>query len=344
LKIGVCTGGGDCPGLNAAIRSIVKYAKQKKHDVIGIFDSFEGLRQHPLKVKSLEIADVTEIFYRGGTILGTFNKKNPNLRRSSEEYLSLICKGYKELKLDVLIVIGGEGTQSVAQHLVERGLNIIGIPKTIDNDLPGTEQTIGFSTCVDLVANSVSLLQSTAESHDRVMVLEVMGRDSGYISLYGGLAGGAQIILLPEILFSYEAIYKKIEERKKIGRNYSVIVVAEGAKEKDNTKFSARNISISQKVANKVFEKTLMETRVTVLGHLQRGGVPSPKDRLLATCFGVSAVDLAVKGSFGRIVVVKDGKISDTAYQNIRKWERRKIDISDPHLLSAEAIGVCLGR
>jgi len=347
LKIGISTGGGDCPGLNAAIRAIVKYASLKHNaHLIGICDSFEGLRNRPLRTRNLILTDVSDILWKGGTILGTYNTHaiSKNSRHFKDD-ISLICEGYHSLELDALIVIGGEGTQSVAQHLVERGLSIVGIPKTIDNDLPKTEQTIGFSTCVDLVAQSISCLQSTAESHDRVMVLEVMGRDSGYIALYGGLSGGAHIILIPEIAFSYESVCQKIKERKKIGRNYSVIVVAEGARPKGfSAKPSGNSFSAGRMVAEKIEHMLKIETRVTVLGHLQRGGSPNPTDRLLATRFGVHAVDLVIQKKFSRITIVKNGKISDTPYKNIRKWERRMIHNQDEQLLSSEAVGICLGR
>ena len=346
MRIGLCTGGGDCPGLNAAIRAVVKCASQKSNiKILGIKDSYLGLQATPPNYVELNQSHVIDIYGRGGTILGTYNKGLSATQHDIKSSIHTICENYKKLNLDCLIVIGGEGTQSIAQLLVEAGLNIIGIPKTIDNDLPGTEQTIGFSTCVDLVSDSVTKLQSTAESHDRIMILEVMGRDSGYIGLYGGLAGGAHIILIPEIPFDYNAIIAKLEERKKNARHHSVIVVSEGALEKNNsTTRKYKEFSISQTIAKKISTSTRMETRVTVLGHLQRGDSPNPTDRLLATRLGIKAMDLTLKKNFGHLAVVKDGTIQAIPYNQIKKWQRRLIDKQDEHLIAAEAIGICLGR
>jgi ATP-dependent phosphofructokinase / diphosphate-dependent phosphofructokinase len=342
VRVGVCTGGGDCPGLNAAIRAIVKYASTR-HTIIGIHDSFNGLISHPLRYTELSLKSVVDILCRGGTILGTYNHNYNKLnKRPDDNNLDNICAGFKNLSLEALIVIGGEGTHSVAQKLIKKGLPIIGLPKTIDNDLPETDQTIGFSTCVDLVAESVIRLQSTAESHDRVMILEVMGRDSGYISLHGGLAGGANIILIPEIPFDYNVINKKIKDRQKLGRNFSVIVVAEGAKNKIKQDKQIGNIG--QIIANKISQISNVETRVTVLGHLQRGGQPNASDRNLATTLAIHAVDLIDQKKFSRIVISKNADIIDIPYNNIKKWERKKISTRDKYLIAAESIGVCLGR
>ena len=201
MRVGVCTGGGDCPGLNAAIR-YWQGCIRNGYEVYGIRIA-SGFKSQSTTLSSLEISDVTDIYFKGGTILGTYSKSG---RSDADEKnpLEQIIKGYQILKLDCLLVVGGEGTQSTAKALSSAGLNIIGLPKTIDNDLPLTQRTIGFSTCIDLVSESVTRLQSTAESHDRIMILEVMGRDSGFIGLYGGLAGGAHVILIPEIPFSFE--------------------------------------------------------------------------------------------------------------------------------------------
>ena len=327
-----------------AIRAVVKCLKQQANTTIfGIKDSYCGLQVNPPNYEELTLDHVNDIYDKGGTILGTYNKGLSATTNDIQNSLHAICTNYRKLNLDCLIVIGGEGTQSIAQLLVEEGLNIIGIPKTIDNDLPETEQTIGFSSCVDLVSDSVMKLQSTAESHDRIMILEVMGRDSGYIGLYGGLAGGAHIILIPEIPFDYTKIISKIEERRKQEKHHSVIVVSEGAIARNNPP-TPHKLGVSHIIANEIAKSTHMETRVTVLGHLQRGGSPNSTDRLLATRLGKKSVDLALNKRFGYLTVVKDGKIESIAYNQIKKWERRLINPKDEHLIAAESIGICLGR
>ncbi len=350
MRIGLFTGGGDCPGLNAAIRAVVKRASLSGIEIVGIYDSLQGLIERPLRAKPLQLADVTDLVAKGGTILGTYNKGNP-FTKDKDAKIKAIRAGMQELKLDGLISIGGEGSQGIAAEMVKENFNIIGIPKTIDNDLPGTEQTIGFSTCVDIVAESVMRLQSTAESHDRIMVLEVMGRDSGYIALHGGVAGGANVILIPEIPFDFAAIERKIQARKAMGRKFSVIVVSEGALPKDGEMTYKNEVSgeknlggIGQLVSKGLYDRTGMDIRVTVLGHIQRGGPPNPVDRLLATRFGVYAVELALKKQFGRLVVLKGQKLSDIAYKDLPVYQRRKIAENDEMLTAAEGIDICLGR
>ena len=350
MRIGLMTGGGDCPGLNAAIRAVVKHAEILGIEVVGLYDSLQGMFERPLRYKILTLSDVTDLLGRGGTILGTYNKGNP-FAKDKEQKLASLREAMKELKITALISIGGEGSQGIAAEMHREGFKVVGIPKTIDNDLPGTDQTIGFATCVDIVAESVERLQSTAESHDRIMILEVMGRDSGYIALHGGLAGGANVILIPEIPFDYDAIIKKIQDRKKMQRKFSVIVVSEGAHEKDQRARykeetgGEKNLGgIGQVVAKRLFEKTGMDIRVTVLGHLQRGGPPSAADRIIATRFGVYAVDLVAKKQFGRLVVLKGQTLSDISYDDMPSFSRRKISLDDEILLTAEHIKVCLGR
>lgn len=352
MRIGVCTGGGDCPGLNAALRAVVKSAiSVHGMEVVGIKESFNGLYQRPFGVRPLTMESVKDILPRGGTIIGTYNRGNPYVGKEREKLLELTVKGYQELGLDGLIVIGGEGTQGIARQLIDAGVNIVGVPKTIDNDLPGTDQTIGFSTCVDLVAESVERLHSTAEAHDRIMVLEVMGRDSGYIALHGGLAGGAHVILIPEIPFQFEPICKRIKERQDIGRNFSLVVVSEGAHEQGSrasyhaASSGVKNLGgIGELVAKKLFELTKLDTRYTVLGHLQRGGSPNATDRVLATQFGVRAVELVAKNQFNRLVVLRNGRVTDISYQDISPSVRQKIPLDDAVLKSAEAIGISVGR
>lgn len=352
MKIAICTGGGDCPGLNSVIRAIVKHARRNHHcDVYGVYESFQGLLQNPPKIKPLLLEDVSEILARGGTILGTHNEGNPFAGSGGQKDLIAAKKVLLAQRFDCLFVIGGEGSQGIASLLVAEGVPIIGIPKTIDNDLPLTDQTVGFSTCIDLVAESVMRLSSTAESHHRIMILEVMGRDSGYIALHGGIAGGAHAVLIPEIPYSYEAIAGKISERKKMGCKYSVVVVSEGATEYGGsptfytTSSGNKNLGgVGQRVAQELFKHCSMETRFTVLGHLQRGGSPNASDRILGSRFGIYAVDLAMKKAFGSIVSLQGGKITHFPYTKLNRGERRQIKLEDEIIKVAEGLGICLGR
>ena len=351
-KIGICTGGGDCPGLNAAIRCVVKHAiHTHRMQVIGIRDSFQGLQKRPVASMDLNYDQVADILHKGGTILGTYNKGDSFKSTDGQKKLNLTREGFESLGLDALIVVGGEGTQTMASQLHELGIPTIGIPKTIDNDLPETDQTIGFASCIDLVNESVMRLQSTAESHDRVMVLEVMGRDSGFIALHGGIAGGANIILIPEIPFNYDSICAKIKYRQSLGRNYSLVVVSEGAfpigedaKYKLNASGSKNLGGVGQIVADELQKRTQMDTRITVLGHLQRGGQPNTSDKILATRLAIHAVDLAVKGETGKVVVLKNNQVTAVPYEQIKNHERRTISMSDDLIKASEAIGICLGR
>ncbi len=350
MRIGLLTGGGDCPGLNAAIRAVVKHAGHLGIEVVGVYDSLQGLIERPLNCNVLGYSDVTDILARGGTILGTYNTGNPFVKDRPQK-LQRLREALKEQKIDSLVIIGGEGSQGIASELSVEGINVIGIPKTIDNDLPGTDMTIGFATCVDIVAESVMRLQSTAESHDRVIVLEVMGRDSGYIALHGGLAGGAHVILIPEIPFDFAAIQQKILARKRMGRKFSIIVASEGAAEKHGAAIykdeigGTKNLGgVGSLVAKRLYDMTSMDIRVTVLGHLQRGGAPNSADRILATRFGVYATELAAKKQYGRLVVLRGQELADIQYKDIQRYQRRTILPSDEILKTAEGIDICLGR
>ncbi len=353
MKIGICTGGGDCPGLNAVIRGVVRFASQHPGmEIIGIRDGMNGLMQRPMRAHPLTLDGVQDILHRGGTILGTCNQGgNPYESDQREVSIRNTLEGVKNLGLDALLVVGGEGTQGMAKTLVDHGVPVIGIPKTIDNDLPGTDQTIGFSSCVDIVADAVFRLRSTAESHDRIMVLEVMGRDSGYIALHGGIAGGAHVILIPEIPFAYEPVCATIQRRKQQGRNFSLVVVSEGAHEDAASPYYGGNTTgvknlggIGSIVASTLFEKTKMDTRYTVLGHLQRGGMPSSWDRILANRFAVHAMDLVMRKQFGCIVALQGATLTQVPYDQIESFQRKKVDLASDIVHTAEATGICLGR
>lgn len=356
MKIGLCTGGGDCPGLNAVIRAVVKHAVGTYGwEVHGIKDSFNGLMSRPLQVRKIELDDVSDILTKGGTILGTTNAGNPfsGDPKESQRKINLITEAYKQLGLEAIIVVGGDGTQTIAHQLMQHGIKIVGVPKTIDNDLASTDETIGFNTAVEVAADAVSRLQSTAESHDRIMILEVMGRDAGHIALHAGMAGGANIILLPEIPFDYKKLVEKVEQRKKMGRYYSLVVVAEGAHEVGKgaeyvtTTTSAhqpKNLGgIGSMVARELFERTKIETRVTVLGHIQRGGTPTPYDRVLATVFGTRAVELIKQKKFGVFVARVGSGFTEVSYEKAA-GKYRPLELDNPYLLSAEASGIALGR
>lgn len=353
MRIGLCTGGGDCPGLNAVIRAVVKCAiRRHKLEVYGIADSFDGLLDRPTRIRRLVERDVAGILDRGGTILGTSNKGSPfKSADGGAEARRRITEAWKENQLDGLIVIGGDGTQRMACILSrELGIPVIGVPKTIDNDFNASDISVGFMTAVDVAADAITRLQSTAEAHNRIMVAEVMGRDAGYIALHAGIASGAHVILLPEIPFDFSAILKKLQERKAAGRDFAVIVAAEGAYENAQTPLFRTSSTgsmhlggIGDLVARELFQRTGTATRVTVLGHIQRGGSPISIDRILATAMGTHAADLASSNKFGRIVGMRGGVITDVAYDDATTVTR-SLDPEDFFIRSAESIGVCLGR
>lgn len=315
-KIAVMTGGGDCPGLNAAIRAVVRTAVLDYDiEVIGILDGFEGLIEN--KTRHLRYDDVSNILNLGGTILGSSNKAT---LYGEKDLSNRALKNIKNWGIDGLICIGGDGTCSIAARFLKKWHKIICVPKTIDNDLKGTDQTIGFNTAAAFVTDAVDRLHSTAESHHRVMVLEVMGRYAGWLALEGGFAGGGDVILIPEIPFIFDKVVEAIQKRIKKGKKASIIVVAEGAKAVGE-KFTVSSVvkdspdplrlgGIGKRVSDYIQDKIGIESRVTILGHLQRGGAPNFVDRMLATGFGVEALNLVLKGNFGKMVAIKGREIT----------------------------------
>jgi len=325
-RLGILTGGGDCPGLNAVIRAVAKPAMNEYGaTVIGVEDGFEGLVEG--RMHELTNFDVSGIINEGGTILGTSNKGDPwHYPDAAPDGSTQIfdasaraIKNYKRWGLDALIVTGGDGSMHICRKLTNEGLNIVGVPKTIDNDLYGTDVTFGYDTAVSVATEAIDRLHSTASSHHRVMVIEVMGRYAGWIALAAGLAGGADIILLPEIPFTWEAVYRKVIERGTRGKRFSIVCVAEGAKipevgeivqEMDIKRTDAKRLGgVGEVVADQIARGTELETRVTVLGHLQRGGSPTAHDRMLATTFGSEAVRLCAEGDFGKMVALQGAEI-----------------------------------
>ncbi|MGI8555490.1 MAG: 6-phosphofructokinase [Pyrinomonadaceae bacterium] len=322
-QIGIITGGGDAPGLNAVIRAVVRTAIGKfGMKVVGIENSFEGLIGEPQTLK-LTTKSVSGLLPRGGTILGTRNtgsfcKFVDGKVIYPEEVILESLENLKKLEIEALVVLGGEGTLAIAEQLCKRGFPIIGVPKTIDNDLAATELTFGFMTAIDIATAALDRLHTTAASHDRVMILEVMGRNTGWIALHSGVAGSADVILIPEIPFSFEQVVQKIRAREKSGSRFTNIVVAEGAREVGKTEIyldagdrahAPRLGGMGDYIRYKIEEITNKEARCVVLGHLQRGGSPNAFDRMLATNFGACAVRALVSGEMGKMVALQAGRV-----------------------------------
>lgn len=315
MKIGILTGGGDCPGLNSVIRALVRKAINSGHEVVGLRYGWKGLLEKD--TMPLDLKSVSGILPKGGTILGT-SRTNPSKTEDGEEKA---IASFKEIGLDALAAIGGEDTLGVATKLYEKGLNVVGVPKTIDNDLGATDFTFGFDTAVNIVTECIDRLHTTAESHDRIMVVEVMGRHAGWIAAYSGIAGGADYILIPEIPIDINEICTSLKKRHERGKNFSIVVVSEGAFFKnENLALQEQKLDefghvrlggIGRTLGKMIESSTGYETRVTVLGHIQRGGSPSAFDRVLGTRFGIKAYELIAAGKFGKMASLKGNKIID---------------------------------
>ena len=328
-RIGILTGGGDAPGLNVVVRGVVKAAMNTHGwEVFGFYDAFRGLVEG--NGRWLKWEDVSGILTQGGTILGTTNRDNPFAYVDDHRYPDKrrdaspdVVRNYKKLKLDALVAVGGDGTLQCAHKMSKLGMRVVGVPKTIDNDVRGTEMTFGFNTAVNTATEAVDKLHTTAFSHHRVMLLEVMGRTAGWLALTAGIAGGGDVVLIPEIPYRLDSITAKIHKRARKGKHFSIIVISEGAKPlggevvvRDRIAGSYESVrlgGISAVLAKEIEHATGIETRYTILGHLQRGGSPSPFDRYLATQFATGAVDLLARGKFNRMVCLRAGKISDVS-------------------------------
>lgn len=356
-RIGILTGGGDAPGLNAVIRAAVKTAIYEYGcEVIGIRNGYDGFIDENGLVP-LGIDQVRGLLTRGGTILGAANRGNPYARKIIRDGKEItidvsdeIVKGIKRLELEALLILGGDGTLRSAHELFLKGVPVIGIPKTIDNDIGGTEVTFGFDTAVTTATEAIDKLSTTAEAHHRVMVLELMGRDAGFISLHAGVAGGADVILIPEIPFKFESVVAKVRERVERGYLFSILVVSEGATALGGSQvfsrggdeiYTPRLGGIGQAVGEYV-ERQGYETRVTVLGHLQRGGTPTPFDRWLATRYGAAAVRLAARGGFDRMVSLHAGKIIDVPIEEAVAIPKR-VDVNDDAVITARGMSISFG-
>jgi len=356
-RIGILTGGGDCPGLNAVIRAVVLSAVGTNGwEVLGVEDGFDGLLHD--RFRPLDLDDVRGILTHGGTILGTTNRGNPFawpvVRDGTPQVVDAsreVLQRLESLHLDAMLIIGGDGTLHIADALYQMGAPIVGIPKTIDNDISGTDVTFGFDTARVTATEAIDKLHTTAESHHRVMVVETMGRNAGWIALESGIAGGADAVLIPEIPFKVDAVVRIIEERAARGRRFSIVVVAEGAapvgggqvyQEPGAPGKLPRLGGIGQRVADALAEATGRETRCTVLGHLQRGGSPTSFDRLLATRFGVRAVQCAAAGAAGRMVALRGPDVIDIPMaEGIAEPKRVRPD--GALVGTARALGIAMG-
>ncbi|HEX7401526.1 MAG TPA: ATP-dependent 6-phosphofructokinase [candidate division Zixibacteria bacterium] len=351
-RIGVLTNGGDCPGLNPAIRAVTKTAILC-HDmeVVGIKDGFEGLIEN--RTKKLVWEDVSGILALGGTILGTTNQANPFANGvEKKDVSSEVLKNFTRLELDALVCIGGDGTFHIAHRFHQLGVPLVGIPKTIDNDVSATDFTIGFDSAVAVATDALDNIHSTAESHHRVMLLEVMGRYAGWLALYSGVAGGGDVILMPEFSFDLQKVMAKLESRSKIGKRFSLVVVSEGVKPGGSEFVIKREVKgstdpirlggVSYRIAEQIEATTGLETRVIVLGHLQRGGKPTDFDRILATQFGKLAVDLIMERKFGYMTSVQRGKITSVPLRD-GIAALKKVPLDFPLIQAARAVGTCFG-
>ena len=352
-RFGILTAGGDCPGLNAAIRGVCRAAHDRYGmEIVGIANGFRGLIDEDTRKLSPE--DFSGILTRGGTILGSSRVKpfsEADKDEPASDKVSAIMDTYKKLKLDCVVVLGGNGTNTTGYKLALEGLNVIGLPKTIDNDIVGTDRTFGFNSALAIGTDAIDRLHSTAQSHSRVIVIELMGHKAGWLALYAGVAGGGDVILIPEIPYDVREIAHHLENRAKSGKMFSIVVVAEGATsvkememdKKDRKKYRAEmGPSVAYRVAREIQEETGKETRATVLGYMQRGGIPSASDRVLATSLGTAAVELLAKGNYGRMVALNGDSI-DSVDLSIPEGKVKNVPEDHYMLDTARAVGTCLG-
>ena len=337
MRIGILTAGGDCPGINAAIRGVGKTAiLEYGMEVIGISSGFLGLINQEYTI--LDENQLSGILTLGGTILGT-SRENPFKKEAAFNTIDkpkLIKKHYKELELDALVCIGGNGTQRTASLLSEEGLNVIGIPKTIDNDVWGTDVSFGFDSALNIAVEAIDRLHTTANSHKRIMVIEVMGHHAGWLALYSGIAGGGDVILIPEIDYDISVVSKYLKKRVVNKKPYSIVVVAEGIT-------CPKGQEPAHYIATAISEQTGLETRETILGYIQRGGSPSPMDRVLATRYGAHAVELIAKEHFGVMVSLRNDEITSVPLKEVG-GKLRTVPLDHPLIEKAIRMGVCVGN
>ena len=354
-RIGILTSGGDCAGLNATMRAVVLAAEGAGLEVVGIRNGTAGLLQDPPLAEPLSPARMDSVLLRlGGTVLGTTNKGDPFAfpmpDGSTRDRSGEVIAGWRKLGLDALIGIGGDGSMEILRKLAQQGgFGLVGIPKTIDNDVTQTERAIGFSTAVQTATEALDRLQPTAASHSRIMVLEVMGRDAGHIAIAAGIAGGADVVLIPEIAWQLAAVVRKIDQLREAGRNFALVLVAEAVKDERGAAVrqvhsdgEARYGGIGELIGARLSAATGAETRVTVLGHVQRGAPPDPQDRLLAAAFGVHAVELVARGRFDRMVAWWNRRVIDVPLAEI-VGRSRTVDPDGTLVHTARGLGICLG-
>lgn len=362
-KLLVLTGGGDCPGLNAVIRGIVKRSMQEEDwKVYGSIEAYHGVMRDPMELVELSNDRIAGIHVKGGTIIKTTTKGDPFhypvMQRDgsfqNEDRSDFLLEKINELGIDAVISIGGDGSQRISQALYEKGLPVIGVPKTIDNDLSATDFTFGFQTAVDVATDAVDKLVTTAESHHRVMILEVMGRDAGWIALHAAIAGGVEVCLIPEIPYDISKVLSRINERYEHGKGFANIIIAEGAKPKDGEVLSRESDEVGYQmkrlggVAFQLSEQLKeggckADIREVVLGHLQRGGIPNAFDRILSTSFGVKAFEMALHGDFGQMVVYKNNDFKQVSLKEA-SGEYNTIDVKNNFLVqAARGVGISFG-
>ncbi len=358
-KVVISTGGGDAPGLNAVIYAVVHACNKRGWEVYGSRNGYAGFLDIDEMVRLMP-RDVTEIYAAGGTILGSTNKGNPfskpvkNLAGEVQiiDISDTIMRNYKRMGFDCHIAIGGDGSLEIAHRFAQLGMNVIGVPKTIDNDLLMTDRTFGFDTAVSTATNALDKVHSTAKSHDRVMVVEVMGRDSGWIALYSGISGGADVILIPEIPFDLEKVCEKISDNELRDKDYSIVVVAEGARAEGGSIISKGEGELGRQevllggigewVAQQIRNRMDKDTRSLVLGHLQRGGSPTTFDRLLALRFGAAAVRMIEAGTFDHMVALVSSRMTAVPIADAIR-NRKRVDLASDKVLTARDIGICFG-
>ncbi|MGI6160632.1 MAG: 6-phosphofructokinase [Christensenellales bacterium] len=354
-RIGILTSGGDCPGLNAVIRGVAKaaYERMKGVEIVGIADGYRGLISGEARLMAR--SEFSGILTLGGTILGTSRQPYSKMRVIEDDInkISNMKANYKKMGLDCLLILGGNGTHKTANLLSEEGLNVIGLPKTIDNDIWGSDVTFGFHSAVDIATDVVDRIHTTAASHNRVMLIELMGNKAGWLTLYAGIAGGADIILIPEIPFNMESILKAISKRGKEGKSFSILAVAEGVKDEEEAKLRKKDLAskrascaettASNRIANAIEQETGMETRVVVPGHVQRGGPPSPYDRLLSTQFGVYAAMLIEKKQYGVSVAMVNNMVTHNPLKDVA-GKTKFVPADHQMIKAARRMGVCFGN
>jgi phosphofructokinase-like protein len=353
LRVGVMTGGGDAPGLNAVIRAVTKsLILQHNAEVIGFEDGWLGLIEQ--RMRPLAYRDVSGILTRGGTILGTSNIANPFAyhKRGNADVSAEVVKYYRSLGLDAVVVIGGDGSMSVAHGLSQKGLRLVGVPKTIDNDIVGTSRTFGFDTAVHIVTEALDRLHTTAQSHNRVMIVEAMGRYAGWIALYAGIAGGADVILIPEFEYDIDEVVRICQERETGGQRFTMILVAEGARPKggqmvvsdivENSPDPIRLGGVGKFLEHQLEARIRSEVRTAVLGHIQRGGTPTAYDRALATAFGAYAASMVADGQFGRMVALQQNQLTSVPFEEVAN-KTRTVPPDAPMIAAALAVGTSFG-